>query len=361
MARDEFIKQYKIGLSLNDSDINTINNQLQQLKLDKIISNDAVRENLSKALAENKKRLADIATIKSQIAEVSSLAATKENLELAKQLQALLNDTEKGLSKTGTVGDKLSKSPAAQIKDAVTTLTDELKNKLEKSMTDALTNIADFFKTSFKNAINTVSDMAKYNLSGSFVIDSQAREQAMQYGLSDEQNYAFSRVKQEMGITTDEDMFYMNENQREKFAERMAYFQNKYSEMADSDFLETWQETQIELKELKEEFTMTIAKFIVDNKDIIKKALTTAMNFMEKVANWLASIASYLGHNSRSESEKTAAANDIISKISNVSTTTNNKTLTMSPTYNVTGGDMSKIEEHNRLMYEQLYAAYNNG
>lgn len=370
--RNEYLKTYKIGLTLNESDINTIKNQLTQLQFDKTIASDSVRKNISDSFAEYKKQLLDVARLQEQLDIVGKLAPTPDTIEAYKEILAMLEEAQSKLP-SETVADRLSpkedykeaQKEASKFKEMMSNVGRQVAMHFglswQQILANAIINVADFFVNSFKGAISTLSNMATYNLSGSYFINSSAREQAMQYGLSDAQNYAFSRTKEFMGIRSDEDLFYMNEQQREQFAERMGYYTSKYEELANEEFFQTWQETQIELKELKEEFVMTIGKFIVDNKDIIVKVLQYALTFMEGVMKALTFISHGFEYQGRSASEKAARMSELLGNNSSVINNTRNANVNMSPIYNVYGGDMTKIQEQQRLEYEQIYAAYNNG
>lgn len=356
--RSEYLKTYKIGLKLDTDDMKDITRQIQELRLDKTISSEEVRKNLVKGFEDYKKHLKEIEILERQIAEVSKLSATPENVKLYKELVKTLSDTKSKLSYT-SVGDKDNEERQKQ--EARKQVISEIASYAKNIWTGIVTSVANFALNSFKSIISTLGNMATYNLGGSYFINSSAREQAMQYGLSNAQNYAFTRAKEFMGINSEEDLFYMNEQQREKFAERMGYYTSKYEELNNEEFFQTWQETQIELKELKEEFTLSIGKFIVDNKDLIISVLRYALTFMEYVGKALTLITHGFEYQGRSASEKAARMSELLGNNSSVINNTHNASVQMSPVYNVYGGDLTKIQEQQRLEYEQIYAAYNNG
>ena len=367
MAMNEYLKTYKIEVQLEPSNTQQfqkeINDVLGKISKDsKSTLDKATSDKITKEFTEYQENLRKIETLKSDIAKISLLGDTKENRELYESMvNALIELKEQAAGfEKGSIGesnkrkqqDKEEKeSRKAAIKGAIEEIAQYAKNKLN----NLVSSVIGFAK----DAWDELTDMASYNLSNSLVINREAREQAMMYGLSDNQNYAFTRVKEEMGIQSDEDLFYMNEAQRERFAERMGYYTNKYDELQQSGLGETIQEFQIEFSEFKEEVIMDIAQFFVNNKDEIKTVLKGAMEFFEYATQALSWLISFLGKGKeRSSTERVTAANEILKNISTVSKT-NNTNMNMSPQYNFYGNENSaKVEEIQRQQFEQLYKAY---
>ena len=353
LNKNSYTKTYKIELQIDPSSIDKfkkdIGDALKSIRNADNDIKDGFLENIEKEFVEYQSNLKKIEMLKSDISKISLLGDTKENRALYNSMNKALKELKQsaGISEKGSIAhhEELRKKAIDEVKDFAKT---KLKN--------LVSSIVDFAK----DAWNELSSMASYNLADSLIINPEARQQAMTYGLSPEQNYAFSKVKSEMGIQTDEDLFYMNEAQRERFAERIGYFTNKYTEAQESGIFKTIQEFQIEFTEFKEEVMMDIAQFFIENKDEIKLVLKGAIEFFKIITQsllWLVSF--FSGGKERTSSEKAAIANDILKNVSTVNTKTNNTNMNMSPQYNFYGNENSaKIEEIQRQQFEQLYKAY---
>lgn len=139
----------------------------------------------------------------------------------------------------------------------------------------------------FKDAKKMIDDVSTYSLSTSYKVNSQARQQALQYGLSDAQNYAFSQTKSIMGITSDEDMYYMNANQRAMFSNLMSKQEDFYNRLNSNGTLEGLQKMQIDFALMRQEFVATVGEFIVDNKDTIITFVTVGLDALKVIATIL--------------------------------------------------------------------------
>lgn len=150
-----------------------------------------------------------------------------------------------------------------------------------------------FYKEIWNSAKKMLDDVATYSLSSSYITNASARNQALTYGLSDAQNYAFTQVKSLMGISSDEDLYYMNENQRAMFSTLMEKYSSLYEEMNASGQLADYQEVKLTWKELKAEWSATIVKFFSENKDTIIGFMNAGMSFMSFVMNSLSTLVNF--------------------------------------------------------------------
>ena len=132
-------------------------------------------------------------------------------------------------------------------------------------------------KKLYEHTKQVINDTASYAISSSYTVNSSAREQMLTYGLSESQNYAFSQVKSLMGISSDEDLFWMNDNQKQKFSELMEKETEIYEKMTSNGTLEGFQEVQMDLAILKQEFYAEIVKFVSDNKELILNTMNTTI------------------------------------------------------------------------------------
>lgn len=234
----------------------------------------------------------------------------------------------KGQSKKDSFGVGLSAGLSNQLLNIFANLSGKILEKFTSSIKKFITDI----KSEVKKMI---SEVASYSLSTSLITNSTARTQALTYGLSDAQNYAFTQAKSLLGITSDEDLYYMNENQRQMFSELMEKYTSMYEEMNSNGQLEAYQEMQIELAELKSEFSSSIVSFLAENKDLIVSFMEIGLDtlegiftIMDTVLGWVKSIRNWLGTSEDDE--------DILNDYLQTQTTVNNGGSTTSNSYNVT-------------------------
>lgn len=223
-------------------------------------------------------------------------------------------------------------------------------------------SIQEFFKDILSEAMARLKDMATYDLGSSFITNREAREQALKYGIMDPaQNYALSQSMKELGLQDETDMMWMNDNQREKFTERMGYWAGKYNELANKDFFETMQNFTLEWEEFRSELQLGVIEFFMDNKELIKEVLVGLMKFMEKTlegVGWLLE----LGKTQRTGSQRNAAAIDIVNKYSTTSTKSSDVTInnTMYPaSQSIT--DKNMLQKAGELSYAQLIKVLKEG
>jgi len=279
-------------------------------------------------------------TLKSAIAEFEK-GTSEEDIETLKSLREMLKELEESTKSTENVSvvRKLMK--------------DKLGDMLE-SVGDALT---DFFKETFKAAKERILDMASYDLENSLFTNSSAREQALKYGIMDPaQNYALSQVMSELGMSSEEDLMFMNPAQQEKFAERMGYWSGKYTELANKDFFSTVQEFQLEWSEFKYGMELGMIEFFMQNKDTIKQVMEVGVQFMEGTLVLLGSILDFL-QISRSDSQRNAASMEIVRNYTGGTNMTNvNINNTLNPSSQVLT-DKQMLSQAGQLSYTQLIEA----
>lgn len=266
---------------------------------------------------------------------------SKEDIEKFKNLKMMLDDLSNSTKSNDNSGmvTKLIKN--------------KLGNMLE-SIGDALT---DFLKDTFNAAKERVLDMASYDLENSLFTNSSAREQALKYGIMDpSQNYALSQAMGELGMSSEEDLMFMNPAQQEKFSERMGYWSGKYTELANKDFFRTVQEFQLEWSEFKYGMELGMIEFFMQNKDTIKQVMEAGMQFMEGTLVLLGSILDFL-QISRSDSQRNAASMEIVRNYTGGTNMTNvNINNTLNPSSQVLT-DKQMLSQAGQLSYTQLIEA----
>jgi hypothetical protein len=181
-----------------------------------------------------------------------------------------------------------------------------------------------------KQAFKVIDDTATYSVSTSYKSNSQAREQMLTWGLSESQNYAFTQTKKLMNMS-DEDLYWMNDNQKQMFSELMQKETEIYEQMTSDGTLESFQKMEIDMEVLKQEFYAYVVKFISENKDTIMYCMETGIQLLEgimKVVSVLSSFSNWttrLGNSLRNTSN-TITLNNYISETSNATDTANKVT-----------------------------------
>lgn len=296
----------------------------------------------SREVDELKKKLDTIYvdTLKSAIAEFEK-GTSEEDIDTLKELREMLNELEESTKpkENASVIRKL-------IKD---TFSDTLKS-INKALTD-------FFKETFEAAKKRILDMASYDLENSLFANASARAQALKYGITDPaQNYALSQAMRELGMSSEEDLMFMNPAQQEKFAERIGYWSSKYTELANKDFFRTVQEFQLEWSEFKYGIEVGMIEFFMQNKDTLMQLMETGVQFMEGTLTLLKAILDFF-QISRSDYQRNAASMEIVRNyIGGTKTTNVNINNTLNPSSQVLT-DKQMLAQAGQLSYAQLIEA----
>lgn len=141
-----------------------------------------------------------------------------------------------------------------------------------------------------KNLIDLKTGIATYS-SSSLITNAAVRELRMQYGLSSSQAYGFQTASNLLGIKNEEDLMYMNSDQRELFLDYMRRYANWYDKMESSGVLRSVQEMQLEFEQFKLELSMDFLSWIANNKDTIITLMEGTMNILSLIGDAVASIA----------------------------------------------------------------------
>ena len=119
----------------------------------------------------------------------------------------------------------------------------------------------------------------------------------MKYGLSSAQNWALTQTMGALGMHGEEDLMYMNKEQREKFSVFMDKYSKWYDEMESSGVLQNIQEMQLDLYMFKQELAMDFMKWFAENKDtllntikILAKLTMTIVEGIMKVVQFFANL-----------------------------------------------------------------------
>ena len=182
-----------------------------------------------------------------------------------------------------------------------------------------------------KDILDPYTGVASYNTTTSLFTNASAREQQMKYGLSSESNYALTKTKDMLGMKNDDDLMYMNENQKQAFNEIMEKYKTWYSGLESTGAMERIQNAQLEFKMFKEELSYKFLGWFAEHKDQIFTAIEFIMNVVFKIAevvmNILDSLPFTKGMSSSLASSDASLTNNYSNKNININVnTTNNAT-----------------------------------
>ena len=138
----------------------------------------------------------------------------------------------------------------------------------------------------FKSAWAELSNMLSY----SKLSDSSTRNLVFQYGFSASQAYGYSKAMELTGLKSEEDLYYMKPQERQRFISKLTDYADRYNKLEENGFFETLQEFNWEMNDLKEDLKMTVVDFFINNKDEIKtflKITTEAIVKIMELVLWL--------------------------------------------------------------------------
>ena len=214
----------------------------------------------------------------------------------------------------------------------------------------AFTKGAQYLYNRLQDAWEELGNMVDYSL----LSNEHTRDLTFSYGFSAAQAYGFDKAKELMGIRNDEDLYYMNQQQTEKFQEMMMKYAEKYTEMYDSGMWEKYLDFQYEWAEFKQGFLMDFIGLIMDNKDLIINTMEGILWFTEGAMNALNWLVSRFGGNKSTVPNETtldAMAADIL----NYDNRSNSTTINMDNTYNhISQADQSWLSSVGQMTYEQI-------
>lgn len=308
LSQNKFNKKaYNLGMEAIENDgtdeLKEYNEMLSKID-DEIVSKQM---ELNKLRKQHKKSSPTKAELENLLKERSSVTEEKE-LVKAEEKKAL------------------TKSFKSETSYNLTKMATSFQTDLVKVGIDAVKKLGKAIVKTFKEAYNTLLDTATYSTSTSLITNSSAREQQLTYGLSESQNYAFTQTKSLLGISSDEDLYYMNENQRAMFSKLMSKQLEFYEDMNQNGSLQSFQEMQIDIKILKQEFMSKIVQFIAKNKDAIYNFIESGLTILSNLLDGVSNILSFLGYSkeetagSKTSTLSTSEIQDLFnSKYSNTS------------------------------------------
>lgn len=191
--------------------------------------------------------------------------------------------------------------------------TEVFVGNMKTKIVDKLASIGQSILTGLKNIFTDAWAEMKSMMSAGLLTNAATRENVFGYGMSASESYGFEQAKSMLGISSEEDLWYMNEQQSQKFQEIMSRYAQKYEELSDRGFFDKLLDFQIESQEFQLDMKMEVIEFFMDNKDTIMRSFEIMMWGMETIVNLLDGIFGLLSpDDSTSDEARTANINSIL-------------------------------------------------
>ena len=161
-----------------------------------------------------------------------------------------------------------------------------------------------------------------------------------------------------LNIQSDEDLMYMNADQRNRLLAYMDKYANWYADLEASGVLEDIQEMQLEFEEFKQEIAMEFLQWVAENKETIMNAIRGIFEFIKFIANLVIKIVNALSGpwgKKYEEIDSIATSSDQINNSSNnIKNTTIN--INANTTNNATGvlGSPEALEKFSQENWSNL-------
>lgn len=299
------IKQGTVELSKKD-----------QKKYDKWLND----EKISGALNE----LENLSSEYDHIKEMASLTLNLSNIVKTfktfknKNSRTKLDDLKKQLNRTKNLGEKqnltrqyidlekeMSEKDISDLKHEL--LAKQLIGGVKKFYNVALKTfdvLGINIKNMFRDVINNIAEnlsrtgMASYDTTTSLFTNSEARSQAMKYGISSSTNWALTKTANMLFGGTgnlDENIAYMNPAQKEMFATLMSKYSSWYDQLQSTGVLQRIQEFQLDFAMLKEELAIDFMNWFAQNKEVVLGAITGTFSVIKAISSVIVGIANFIG------------------------------------------------------------------
>ena len=223
--------------------------------------------------------------------------------------------------------------------------------KGDNSIKSMFMSAVDEFAKIVKGALEELDNMLEFSQLSS----SRTREYAFNYGFSSSEAYGFDKAMQQVGLQSEEDLWYMNSQETRQFQEAMTKYANRYTELYNQGFFERLQDYQYEMEAFKLDMQLEVIEFFMNNKDVIMatlKGLMKASEFIVKALGWIVDFFSL--DSTRSTSQRSAATADIINSYSNA----RNTNVKIDNTFNnVAKSDQTWLANAGTMTYEQVVRA----
>lgn len=333
---DEYGLSMPIRFIIDDHSFDEIKDAFVELKLD-----DASLKLIARELSDNTAALKQLTAVLSSSSATSQGASNSDNATDADEVVA---------GDSGGFGFDTDAFKAAMLdglKKGGIAIGVGALSILGAGLTKIWTSFVGLLKDTFTGAWKELDTM----LQSSLLTNQTTRENAFNYGMSASESYGFEKAKSMLGISSEEDLWYMNDQQKSKFQEIMTRYAEKYTELADKGFFEKQLDFQIEMQELKLDMQMEVIEFFMDHKDTIVKGFEIIMWGMETIVNLLDGVIGLLSpDDTTSEEARTANINSILREY------TNNNQINVSQTNNATfnGATDSQVRSYTDTLSASL-------
>ena len=208
-------------------------------------------------------------------------------------------------------------------------------------------NIGNAITSAFKDAWEELSNILNFSQLSS----SHTRELAFGYGFSSSEAYAWDKALGAVGLESEEDLFYANQQELAQFREAFEKYSNKYDELYDSGFFNKMQEYQFEMADFKNEMQLEIVEFFMNNKELIKSGMEGMMTAAEILLKMFAWLVRAFG-----TTNDALSTSDVISQYSEVTNRSNN--VSVNNNFNGVGkSDEQWLSDMGQLTYAQVIKA----
>lgn len=250
MGRDQYLELIKEKLGLDKLSLKSVSDDLEKAVKGGILRG-ASKSNIEDSVKQLKTTSALIKEINRQIDEYSNVS-TKEARQFVKNLKGVRRE----------LGGKDEKSDGSLFTQKLTDISSMFLSKLKGIFTDAW------------DELSTLLNFSKLS-------NAETRNLAFSYGFSSSQAYGFTQAKSLLGVSSDEDIFYMNAQERQQFYDAFTKYTQKYDQLYESGFFKTLQDYQVEMQEFQLDMKLSVADFFIENKDAIKTGMKALMTLAE--------------------------------------------------------------------------------
>lgn len=367
---DEYVKTLKLKLAaeFDKNKLDDVRKEFEDLEAVKLgLFDKKELSDAKKAFEDFKEKEFEIQKLKQAISEISMFDKDSDRL---RELKAELSELEDSDEDEEYVEDKDSffggfKDAFDEMKSETVSLSG-VGRKAFDSMSNAISNFGrkalESIKSFVSDAIESIKEMAKWNISQSSTYNPEAVSLYMETGLKGSDAYAMQTALESQNFSSMQDFYeampFMTKQQLDYMQETLKIAKENYENSVDDSmkFEEFSKEYDLFKKELQSEFI----EFFTENSATIKAFLELGIKAMEFTVKFFGWIMSRFSEGSeRTDSERKQAIADILNVSSSSLTNANNsKTVNMSNTYNgVSKADQSWLANVGQMTYLQIIEA----
>lgn len=266
--------------------------------------------------------------------EMTALSVTGESEEV--RAGAAVKAAAAGKAGKAAAGKLAGITAASMVVQGIIKIAKTVRDTFSKVLGQSLSIRANFNEIADNTAKMTdmYRGMVTYS-AGSLTVNRQARETQMRYGMTGSQAWAFTQAKTMLGVSSDEDLYYMTARQTAVFTQYMQKQEEWYSKLESSGALENIQAMQLDLKLFKQEMSVDFLQWMADNKDTILTVAKTGLDVLKGLLQVLGKIFTLFGidYSSNTYGFTSTAMSDAAS----ITTNNANRSVNVRMTNNVNG------------------------